>query len=784
VFKKALFQLHWFFGISAGLVLALMGVTGALYAFEGEILRALNPQVLRVEALGRQALPPGELVARVEAATGEKVSGLWVDGRADNAARVFLAPPPGERRGPLQLVDPYTGELLGKPSGEGFFRLMLQLHRFLAMGDIGKQITAFSTLALIFFCLSGLYLRWPRRPLDWRVWLTPEWARKGRAFNWDLHAVAGTWALLFYLCAGLTGLYWSYDWYREGVTQLLSDGPGEQRSGRRSEAPRGAPPVIDYDALWQGIRQVAGPGLVAWNLRLPPVAGQPAEVSYLLKDAEHPRAMNQLRLDPRDGRVLHHERYADKSFAAQLLTSVYALHTGEYFGILGRILMALASLAMPLFAITGWLLYLDRRRKKKAVRLARLGSVSDGAGEPWLIGFASQSGFAEQLAWQAAGQLQAAGMAVDVQPLGRLDRTRLGATRRALFVVSTFGDGEAPDGARVFERQLLSGRLELGQLRYAVLALGDRQYRQFCGFAHRLRAWLDEQGARSLFTAVEVDNGDQLALASWRQALAGLTGRAGPAAQQARPYTDWTLLARECLNPGSQGESTWLIRLAPAAGSDWLAGDILEVLPGNDERESPRDYSVASLPRDGVLELIVRRQRREDGSFGLASTWLTERAQPGQVLRARLRRNAGFHLAEPQRPLLLIGNGTGLAGLRGLLKASIFAAQVPRWLLFGERNRAHDFYCRAELDAWLAGGQLQRLDLAFSRDQEQRLYVQHLLREQADELRRWVERGCAIYVCGSLQGMAAGVDEVLREVLGTAAVDMLLSEGRYRRDVY
>ena len=367
VFKKIVFQLHWFFGITAGLVLALMGVTGALYAFEGEIMSALNPEVLRVEVRDSGILPPAELVAKIEAAEGKTVSGLWVDQRDGQAARVFFTPPPGERRGPMRFFDPYTGELLAQPVGQGFFGLMLQLHRFLAMGETGKQFTAASTLALVFFCLSGLYLRWPRQALNWRAWLTLDWAKKGRAFNWDLHAVFGTWALLFYLCASLTGLYWSYDWYRDGMTRLLSDAPaGEQRKpgeGRREGGrpgqpgvPSGPPPVVDYPALWHSLQQAAGPQLAAWNLRLPPVAGQPATLFYLLEDAGHSRAFNQLTLETASGRVLKHERYADKAFGAQLLASVYALHTGEYFGLLGRILMALASLAMPLFAITGWLL--------------------------------------------------------------------------------------------------------------------------------------------------------------------------------------------------------------------------------------------------------------------------------------------------------------------------------------------------------------------------------------------------------------------------------------------
>ncbi|AYC34281.1 flavodoxin [Pseudomonas cavernae] len=794
MFKKILFQLHWFFGITAGLVLALMGVTGALYSFEGEIMRALNPDTLRVQVRESGVLPPAELVPKLEAAAGKTVSGLWVDPRGDSAARVFFTPPAGERRGPMRYFDPYSGELLGEPTGQQFFELMLQLHRFLAMGETGKQITAASTLALLFFCLSGLYLRWPRQAGNWRAWLTLDWARKGRSFNWDLHAVAGTWCLLFYLLAAVTGLYWSYDWYREGLNKLLADAPaGEQRGkpgerrgegrqgGRGMPAPSGPPLVVDYAAVWQSIQTAAGPQMTAYNLRLPPVGGQPATVFYLLADAEHPRALNQIQLDPASGQVARHERYADKSFKAQLLTSVYALHVGEYFGLPGRILMLLASAAMPLFAITGWLLYLDRRRKKRAIRAARGDVRSDGEG--WLIGFASQSGLAEQLAWQAAGQLQAAGQPVQVRPLAKLDAQGLRQAHKALFVVSTFGDGESPDSARGFERQLLGRELGLGHLSYAVLALGDRQYQDFCGFARRLHDWLGRQGASSLFAPVEVDSGDAAALDAWQRQLGQLSGVALQVPAE-RPFAAWRLLGRACLNPGSAGAPTYLLRLQAPAGADWQAGDLLEVLPRNRAELGARDYSIASLPADGALELIVRQERHADGRLGLGSGWLTREAGLGDELLARVRRNSAFHAPEDDRPLLLIGNGSGLAGLRALLKARIAAGQSRNWLLFGERNAAHDFYCRDELQGWLADGSLARLDLAFSRDQAQKRYVQDDLRQAAAELCNWVADGAAIYVCGSLEGMAAGVDQVLRKVLGDVAVQQLTEEGRYRRDVY
>nr|WP_262383341.1 sulfite reductase flavoprotein subunit alpha [Pseudomonas sp. WS 5412] len=838
--KKTLFQLHWFFGITAGLVLALMGITGAAYSFQDEILRALNPTVLTVQKQPAGVLPPAELVRKLEATEGKAVSMLWVESESGNAARVFFTPPPGERRGQMRYFDPYTGDYLGDAVGQDFFGLMLQLHRFLAMGDTGRQITGACTLILIFFCLSGLYLRWPRQVASWRAWLTLDWRKKGRSFNWDLHSVFGTWCLLFYLLAALTGLSWSYEWYNKGLTRLLSDAPQNERVRNRGPAPAGPAPIANYEAIWSSIYSSAGPGLSAYNIRMPPVAGQPATVYYLLQSSPHDRALNQINLDPATGVVKSVERYGDKSLKAQLLTSIYALHVGSYFGLVGRIILTVTALCMPLFFITGWLLYLDRRRKKRQVRDARKGLGENHSDAPaWLIGFASQSGFAEQLAWQTAGQLQADGLPVKVKPLGSVSEEDLRQSEHALFVVSTFGDGEAPDSARGFERSVLGRDLSLQGLNYSVLALGDRQYQHFCGFARRLHFWLTHQGGNALFAPVEVDSGDQEALLHWQHQLGQITGHA-PAAWASAHYESWTLSRRTLLNPDSSGTGVYLLGLNPPAPRDWLAGDLVEILPrhcpwavehfldglgiaGTDEvlvdglarpleqvlasRQLPdnrshlvglhaqalvealvpvgvREYSIASIASDGVLELIVRQERHPDGSLGLGSGWLTEHAPLGAAISLRLRRNSGFHLPTEPVPMILLGNGTGLAGLRSLLKARIADGQQRNWLLFGERNIAHDYHCQEELQGWLASGDLALLDLAFSRDQDEKIYVQDRLRESADVLRKWLAEGAAIYVCGSLQGMAAGVDQVLVDVLGSEAVQRLIEQGRYRRDVY
>ncbi|WLI11870.1 MULTISPECIES: sulfite reductase flavoprotein subunit alpha [Pseudomonas] len=839
--KKSLFQLHWFFGISAGLVLALMGITGAAVSFQDEILRALNPSVLHVEKQIAGVLPPAELVEKIEGASGKTVSMLWVETDSGNAARVIFTAPPGERRGPMRYFDPYTAEFMGDVTGQDFFGLMLQLHRVLAMDDTGRQITGACTLILLFFCLSGLYLRWPRQWKNWRAWLTLDWNKKGRSFNWDLHSVAGTWCLVFYLLAALTGLTWSYEWYNKGLTRLLSDSPQNERVRSRGPAPSGPAPTADYAAIWSSIYSAAGPGLSSYNVRMPPVAGQPATVFYLLKNSPHDQARNQLTLDPATGIVSRHDRYSDKSLKAQLLTSVYALHVGSYFGMIGRIMVTIAALAMPLFFITGWLLYLDRRRKKRQIKDARKGLAQPGSDAPaWLIGFASQSGFAEQLAWQTAGQLQAAGLPVKVQPLANVSEQDLQDSSNALFVVSTFGDGEAPDSARGFERKVLGRTLSFDSLNYAVLGLGDRQYQHFCGFARRLHTWLGEHGGKTLFAPVEVDSGDPYALRHWQQQLGLLTGQAPVDTWQAPRYDNWTLTRRELMNPDSSGSPVYLLGLSAPSTSSWLAGDLVEVLPRNcpwaiehfldglgidgratvefdglsqtleqalASRQLPenrahlvglhaqaladalvplamREYSIASIAADGVLELIVRQELHADGSLGVGSGWLTEHAPVGSSISLRVRRNSGFHLPNEPVPMILLGNGTGLAGLRSLLKARIADGQQRHWLLFGERNREHDYLCRAELEEWSINGDLERLDLAFSRDQAEKIYVQDRLRESAGELKKWLADGAVIYICGSLQGMASGVDQVLNEVLGADEVERLIEQGRYRRDVY
>lgn len=799
-FRNAVFQLHWLFGITAGIVLAIVGVTGGLLSFEDELLKALNPGVMTVQPRDR-ALPPGALLERVrEQRPGEPVASLQLSSDSADAAIVGFAPKDGGRRGERRHLDPYTGELLGEPRYQGFFRTTMQLHRWLVADDIGKQVVGASTVILVFFCLSGLYLRWPRRLDSLRTWLALDWRQKGRNFLWHLHSVVGTWVLLSYLVMALTGLWWSYGWYREAVNDWAARGaPGKQEIA--DPADRSEPPPFDIDAAWQAFTGAA-PAWSTATLALPQ-GDKPVSVRYLDADPAHERARNELALDRWTLQPVAHQRYDDGTWRQKIGASMFALHRGSYFGIGGTIVFMLASFVMPLFAVSGWMLYLDRRRRKREVRAAGQAAailpqvLPPGAASPLLVLHASQTGTAEALALRTAATLREAGCAAEARSLASITPDELARHSRVLFVASTYGEGEAPDPARGFARGLRRAPPDLSGLQYGVLALGDSDYDDsFCGFGRELDQRLRHAGARPLFDRVEIDNEDPAALRHWQHQLALLGDRTDIADWRPPDYRAWRLLERRLLNPGSLGGEAWFLALVPQDPADlrWEAGDIAEVGPrllaggtAADAASTPlpsREYSIASVPADGSLQLIVRRMQHPDGRPGLGSGWLIGGVGIGEAVDLRVRANPGFRIPPDDRPVLLVGNGTGLAGLRALLKARIAAGHHRNWLVFGERSAEHDGFHAGELDAWREAGLLQRLDLVFSRDQPQRRYVQHVLAEAASEVRQWVDVGAAIYVCGSLRGMAPGVDEVLERILGRAALEAMAATGRYRRDVY
>ncbi len=245
----------------------------------------------------------------------------------------------------------------------------------------------------------------------------------------------------------------------------------------------------------------------------------------------------------------------------------------------------------------------------------------------------------------------------------------------------------------------------------------------------------------------------------------------------------------------------------------WLWGrqiaDVLHetgVKLGTDELSSvlrplqPRSYSIASSPKaqPGEVQLTVSAVRYDclgRRRKGVSSTFLADRADAAPI-GIFLQPSSRFHPpADLSRPIIMVGPGTGIAPFRGFLhERQASGASGANWLFFGEQHEASDFYYRDEIETWRHDKHLDRLSLAFSRDQAEKIYVQHRMIEQGADLWRWLDEGACFYVCGDAKRMARDVDNALREIVARHSgltpddaadyVAQMAQEKRYLRDVY
>ncbi len=246
--------------------------------------------------------------------------------------------------------------------------------------------------------------------------------------------------------------------------------------------------------------------------------------------------------------------------------------------------------------------------------------------------------------------------------------------------------------------------------------------------------------------------------------------------------------------------------------AEWLAGrqiiDLLETAPGRLSAEQlttllrplpPRYYSIASSRKavGDEAHLLVAALRYESHGRqrgGVASVDMTERQR--ERLQVFLRPNPHFRLpSDNDRPVIMIGPGTGVAPFRGFLQErEAVGAGGRNWLVFGHRNYTHDFLYQIEIQDWVKSSLLTRLDVAFSRDQPEKRYVQHALWDARRDLYAWLKDGAAVYVCGDANAMARDVHTVLLRILADqgrqdeagakAELDAIRRDGRYLRDVY
>jgi sulfite reductase (NADPH) flavoprotein alpha-component len=293
-----------------------------------------------------------------------------------------------------------------------------------------------------------------------------------------------------------------------------------------------------------------------------------------------------------------------------------------------------------------------------------------------------------------------------------------------------------------------------------------------------------------------------------------------PLAEALSRHYEITLLTRPLLQQAAELTGSAKLKELTAPGheqelKDYIAGrDLVDLIRGFDlkgvpaktfvpllRKLPPRLYSIASSLKahPDEVHLTIRKVVYEAHGrtrYGVCSTYVAERAEPGSELPVFVQHNENFRLpADPDTPIIMIGPGTGVAPFRAFLEErEETGAGGKSWLFYGDQHFLTDFLYQIEWQRWLKDGVLTRMDVAFSRDQEHKIYVQHRMLEKAKELYAWLEEGAVVYVCGDKSRMAhdvhAALETILRQEGGLseeAAAEYLKrmqQERRYQRDVY
>lgn len=382
--RKIFRNIHLWLSVPFGILITLICFSGAALVFEKEVMELCHRELYFVKKVEAAPLPMEQLMTKVAATLPDSVSvtGVNISSDPERAYQVTLSKP---RRASM-YVDQYTGEITGKYERAPFFNFMFRMHRWLLDsmkqdGGIfwGKMIVGTSTLMFVFVLISGVVVWWPRTRKALKNSLKIVANKGWRRFWYDLHVAGGMYALVFLLAMALTGLTWSFQWYRTGFYKTFgvevqpSMGHGNAaanataKGGKRDGKPegregRGAHRYSPY-TNWQQVYEQ----LAEANPDYKQISVSNGSASVAVPRFGNQRGTDRYKFNPRNGEITETTLYKDLDNSGKIRGWIYSVHVGSWGGMLTRILTFVAALIGASLPLTGYYLWIRKKIKRRPV---------------------------------------------------------------------------------------------------------------------------------------------------------------------------------------------------------------------------------------------------------------------------------------------------------------------------------------------------------------------------------------------------------------------------------
>ena len=364
--RKFFAKVHLWLSIPFGIIIAIVCLTGAILVFETEILELGYRSRYFVKEVKGEPLSPAALIesARQQLPDSVRINGIRV---SSDPRRTYQLVLPGKKA--AGFIDPYTGEVTGMDDGQGFFLKMMRLHRWLldeykrdGSFSWGKSIVGYATLVLAIIIISGIVIWYPRNKKVLRNRLKVKTKAGWFRFFYDLHVSGGFYAALLLLILALTGLTWSFGWYRNAfysVFGISANPPQAHHAPASSGAKKPAKKKTDY-TQWAEVLSALKSHYPDFNS----ITIQDGSATVSTARYGNTRGSDRYSFDPATGEITEVQLYKDLPKSGKIRGWIYSVHVGSWGGMTTRILTCLVSLLGTIFAITGYYFWIKKQFRK------------------------------------------------------------------------------------------------------------------------------------------------------------------------------------------------------------------------------------------------------------------------------------------------------------------------------------------------------------------------------------------------------------------------------------